>query len=351
MDGLTVRQQWVVVAVALAGILLVYGEGYRWINQTGPAWALVFIPLMIAAGLGGAGRGGGAMVAWAAGFVAAVAGFNLYVGEHNQLDRRTLARHLAFTDALYGTVRKIEAWDGDGQVWFWDGVERPNGREQRMVSFFFNWGQSTLGERFPGMVGGVVHDHTPLSARKNFGVRAGSRLLLFDPTAAEITAAQAALAQRDLKMQKLAEMPTLEGGAFKRMGMELWEAVPLEAMHGVAINLKSASTAPGVSHEGAALAYPARAGAAPWVLPLPEAAQPQAGPGVVRVRLGANDRRLTLQATDAQHQPLAETRVDPGTAVRDVWVTLKPGGHYAYLEVRPAEPNAGGRFTVERAEY
>jgi hypothetical protein len=347
MEEMPVGRQWAVVALTLAGILLVWGWGYFWMRKLGATWALIFIPMTVAAGLGGAGRGARATLAWAAGFVLALAGLNLYLGDRNQMDRRTLARHLEFDEALYGTVRMIERWDRAGEVWFWDGYDRPKGREHRLLSFFFNWGQSTFGERFPGTVGGIVHAHAPLSTRNNFVIQPGSRVLLFEPTPAEMVSAQAALAERDLKLVKLDQQESLTGGAFEPTLMELWEAVPLENARGVPIEISSAQGGAGVTRDGPAWVYPAGTKEPLWVLALPEAA----APGVVRVRLGANARRLLLTATDAQHRPLAKVRVDPGTATRDVWLTLKPGLPYRFLEVRPNETDTCGSFVVEAAEY
>lgn len=351
------RQQWVVVVVALGGVLLVYGWlGFHWPVKWFTPGAFIFILLILAAGLAGAGRSGHAALAAALVLVGALAGLNLYLADRGQLNPRRLPVRLAFDEALYGTVRLLDPWDREGEVWFWDNYTRPRGLEDRLVSYFYNWGPSVLGEKFPGLVGGIDHPHTSLSMRNKFPIQAGTRVVLFDTTGPEMASAQAALAERGLQLKPLAKMESLAGGGFLATQMELWEAVPTRQTQGVAVDLAKAETAAGVGREAAAgtvFNYPVGETEPLWKMELPEGMSPKPGasPGLLKVRIGANERRLRLILADINGKALAEASVDPGTAVRDWWLELKPGTAYRYLEVRPKETDSKGGFVIESAEY
>ena len=89
-----------------------------------------------------------------------------------------------------------------------------------------------------------------------------------------------------------------------------------------------------------------------WRLALPAGLAPAVGEssGGLRVRIGGNARRLRLVLTDAKGRELEETVVDPGTAVRDAWLQLKPGMNYGHLLVQRVEFGEDGSFVIEGVE-
>jgi hypothetical protein len=178
--------------------------------------------------MAGVGSRPGVALAAALIFTGALAGFNEYLAERRLLSPGAVKNNVAFNEALYGAVRVIDDWDREGEVWFWDGIDRRNGRLHRELSYFYNWDLALVGERFPGLVGGKVHPKTPFSERK-FTLEAGQRVLLFDPSPAEMASAQAALAERGLELRLLARAETVPGGNVKPTCMELWVAEPLGA--------------------------------------------------------------------------------------------------------------------------
>jgi len=355
--GMKEWRQWVVVVTTIGGILLIYGWlGHYWPAKWVVPWVLLLIPLALAAGLVGIRARPKVALTAALVFVSSLAGLNAYLAERRFLTPDNLARNVAYDEALYGTVRAIDAWDREGRLWIWDGVDRPKGAAQREVSFFYLWNRSLLGERFPGLVGGSVHPKTPFSARK-FTLRPGMWVLLFDASREEMADAQAALTERGMRLSSLAQMNTPAQGAFPALRAELWAAVPTGETRGVKLELAGATIAEGVTREtqGAvtAFAYPAGLSEPAWELELPEAMRVKQGEkaGLLKVRIGENARALRLVLTDEKGSKLEEAVVDPGTAVRDWWLELPPGADYRRLEVRPQKADAGGGFTIESVEY
>jgi hypothetical protein len=357
LEGMKEGRQWMVVAVTVGGILLIYGWlGHYWPAKRVVPWVLLLIPLALAAGLVGAGARPKVALAAAVVFVSSLAGLNAYLAERRFLTPDNLARNVADNEALYGTIRAIDAWDREGRLWIWDGVDRPNGAAQRTVSFFYLWDRSLLGERFPGLVGGSVHPKTPFSARE-FTLRPGMWVLLFDATRKEMAQAQAALAERGMRLSPLAQMNTPTHGAFPTLRAELWAAVPTGETRGITLKLANATIAGGVKQEtqgaGITFAYSAGLSEPVWELELPEAMRVKQGEkaGLLKVRIGANTRALRLVLTDEKGGELEEAVVDPGMAVRDWWLELQPGADYRRLEVKPQRADAGGSFTIESVEY
>jgi hypothetical protein len=228
LEGMEAGRQWIVVAVTLGGILLMYGWlGHFWPAKWVVPWTLLLIPVIWGAGMAGAGARPGVALTAALIFAGALAGLNAYLAERRFLSPDAVKSNVAFDEALFGTVRMIDAWDREGEVWFWDGIDRPNGRLHQVLSYFYDWNRQTLGEGFPGLVSGRVGAGTSPAERK-FKLQAGQRVLLFDPKPEEMAAAQAGLAERGLQLRPLAQEETPAGGNFVPMRMELWEAEPLK---------------------------------------------------------------------------------------------------------------------------
>ncbi|MGA2053122.1 MAG: hypothetical protein ABSH19_07415, partial [Opitutales bacterium] len=358
LEGMEEWRQWVVAGVALGGVLLMYGWlGHFWPARWVMPWSLLLVPAVLGAGMIGAGATRpGVTLAAALVFVGSLAGLNEYLAERRFLSPSSVKSTEPFNEVVYGAVRMIDIWDREGEVWFWDGLDRPNGRLHRKLNFFYNWSQEMAGERFPGLIGGAVHPKTPYADWK-FKLAPGMRVLLFDTQPNEMAKAQTALAERGMQLRPLAQAETTAGGGLKPTRMELWETVPLGQTQGVALDVSAAETAEGVTRtaagNGTEFIYPAGEKTTAWELKLPEGIAPTKGAAGdwIKLRIGANERRLRLILADEKRRPLTEVTVDPGSAVRDWWVELKPGEDDRYLQVRPTEPDVGGSFVVESAEY
>jgi hypothetical protein len=290
-------------------------------------------------------------------FAASIAGLNLYFAPRTFFAPQGLERAQVQNEVLYATVRRIDAWDAGGHVWFWYNVNRPNGMLHQWLSYFYEWDRDILGERFPDLAGRAVDRQSSLPPLRPFELRPGMRMVLFETTAAEIAAVQAALAPRGLKLNFLNRAQRDTIGRYTPEWMELWEAVPTGQTQGRAVDISGAVTAAGVERvnvdQQAAWRYPAGETGPVWKAKLPETLPVAKGApaGLIHVRIGGNERRLRLILTDDKDQALEETVVDPGTEVRDWWLNLKPGADYRYLEVRPLETDAGGSFAIESADY
>jgi hypothetical protein len=237
------------------------------------------------------------------------------------------------------------------------------------VADFYLYGRSLVGDNFPSMENGVEAAGNPSAIRK-LNLRAGMRVVLCDPQPAEIADAQATLVKRELELRPLAQMETAAPG--KSWRLELWEAAPTWPMRGVNVDTSQAETPEGVTRvtagNGTEFIYSAEEKGAAWKLALPEGLAPGKGEpfrmaqgkpfdlaqgkpaGGLRVRIGGNARLLRLLLTDGKGRALEETMVDPGTAVRDAWLQLKPGLDYRYLQVQRGERDQGGSFVIEGVE-
>jgi hypothetical protein len=350
------RGQWMAVVAVGGGILLVYGwPGYASHEQWPMVWVFGVGAWVILAGMLGVGSRAPAVFAAAFGF--SVAGLNVFLSDWSQASVRLLKPHLAENLGWYAAVQAIDQWDEQGQLWLWFNPDRPHGAAQRWLADFYLYGGSLIGEKFPGLVS-EVNDATKDFAVRKSVVRPGMRVLLFDTKPEEIALARAALAERGMGLNPLAQQKTKASGAFPALRLELWEVAPLGSPLGRALNVAGATSAAGVRREADGPAGPAyfyRAGLSEpaWVLPWPAAALVKNGAaaGLLHARIGANEQRLLLIVADENHAPLAGTLVTPGTAVRDAWVELPPGKPYRYLEVWPADPDVGGSFVMESAEY
>jgi hypothetical protein len=357
LEGMPEGRQWWVVGTALGGILLVYG-----LPEKPPGyWGLALIPLVIAGAVAGMAAGPRRKLAWAVVLVASLAGLNIYLSDAGVADPKQLQAHMEENKDLFGAVAKIDTWAEAGRVWFWINAGGPNGKLAVRLADFYLYGRSLVGDNFPSMENGIEAAGNPSAIRK-LNLRAGMRVLLCDPQPAEIAGAQAALAKRGLELRPLEQMETAAPG--KPWRLELWEAAPTWPMRGVTAETSRAETPEGVTRvaagNGTEFICSAEEKGPAWKLALPEGLAPLAGKpfdraqgkpaGSLRVRIGGNARLLRLVLTDGKGRELGETVMDPGTAVRDAWLELKPGEDYQYLQVQRAERDQGGSFVIEEVE-
>ncbi len=351
MQELSPGRQWLVVVVGLLAILVVYTQGGTdWLKNWGQTPALVFlIPIFLAALAAGRPR-----PAWLAAlvFAGSLAGLDLYLATPQHLSDKLLNRYVAQNRALYSAAQWIEPWDRAGQVWFWDNPDRPDGSFHRMINYMYLWGKSTYSEHFPGEVGGVVHSHETFDARK-VKLAPGMRVVLFDPTADELAAAQAAVGADSLQLRPLAKMTTPAGGAIPEFNVQLWQVAPLGTPRGVAVDLAGAKLADSVragpAAEGKLYHYPAGLTGAAVGYPLP--ASTVADSRLCHVLIGGNAHTLIMRLTDGKHRILAETVVDAGQAIRDWWLNVPPGSQPTFLEIAPRESGWDASFTVKSVEF
>jgi len=349
LERMPERRQWLVAAVALGGILLVYGLPEKPPRQ----WGLTMIPLVLAGALAGVAARPWRNLAGAVVFVAGLAGFNIYLSNGDVTNPRRLLAHVRESEDLFGSVAKIDRWAEEGRVWFWINTAGPNGKLASELADFYGYGGSLVGDEFPGLENEILGAGKPGTTRQ-FILRAGMRVVLLDPRMEEIAIAQAGLAKRGLQLRPVAQMETAAPG--KPLRLELWEAAPTWPMHGEAVDVSRAETPEGVTRgaagNGTEIIYSAEERRPAWRLALPEGLAPAAGElsGGLRMRIGGNTRRLRLVLTDAKGRELEETVVDPGTAVRDAWLELKPGMNYGHLLVQRVEGDQGGSFVIEGVE-
>jgi len=353
LHGLAPFRQWLVVFAALVAVLLTYTVGdYAWLKNGAQTWAMGFIGTTVAACL----MTGRSQMLAAGIFACSLAGLNISLSPPQLLSPSLLNRYIIQNQALYTTVRWLEPWDRDGQLWFWYGLDRPNGRFHKFIDYFYGWwGNSVLGERFPGLVGGIVHRQEPYSARA-FKLQPGMRVVLFDPTNEELASIQSSLGEKGLQLKLLAKLATPIGAAIPAMDIELWQAEPTGDTHGIAMAASSAKLAAGVqmdpSANGATFHYPAGLKGAALVYGLPDPIMAEASQAALcHVLIGGDPRALRMQFTDEHHQMVAETIIDGGLAVRDWWLTIPPGTKPRYLEIGPLNAGPSNTFIVQSVEF
>jgi hypothetical protein len=348
------RRQWWLVFAAIAVVLGVYGWGGFYMPKKYYGWesAKWLLPIALVAGvLGVGGRPRRAFAATLV-FLLALVGVNYSLAVSGMFNPSALAHNVAFDNALYDTVRVIEPWDRDGQTWFWANVAKEK-RIPQLLNYFFLW-RSTLGSEFPGLMGGNMHPHEPISARK-FRIRPGMRILLFDPAPDEIALAQSSLKADGVELRPLAKTVTPGGGSIVPMSLELWEAWPLTSSRGRPIDLSQAQTAPGVTGEkvpdGELFTYPAGEVRPLVTIPLPPLGPSPHPAPVYHLLIGGNERALTLIVINAQQRDAARSTVDPGAAIRNAWVLPGPKSNCRRLEISPALPGEPGSFVLQSADY
>jgi len=346
MERLPRAGQWAVAAAMGGCILLVYsGLGVE-IAVRHTWWALWLIPLIFGAALMGAGRWG-----WVAGICATVfalglAGMNIYLADRQMLNPRMLETHVAFNRALYAAEDRIFQWDEAGQSWFWYALDSPEGKQDRILTFFHPYGTNTIGERFPSLLAGMEAPHEPVLKHKPYVFRGGMRVITMDAAPEDLSLAQANLAKEGWQLAQLDEAETGAGGILKASNLTLWQVRPIE--NATAVDLTQGRAANGVTAEksdgAVTVRFPVKSAGAWWTEDLPK---DSAGTGLWQVRVGGNARALELVLTDADGKTVGKTLVDPGTDVRDWWVRARAGTTPVSVGIYPEDAERAGSFVVK----